>query len=321
MHEPTSRAFDPRAGRLLDEPARFGRPRGDDAPVLVAHSAPMMVLVRTLERLAPRARASLVTGPPGSGKAAVASLAFRMGPARAGAQVMLARDAGADDLARLKAAIASSAALTVVVPELTDLGADAQMVLLAALETVEHAAGGEGVHVIARTGAEADEAVGRGGVRADLFYRLSAVRYAVPSLDRRADDLDDLALAGLRAACRRLGVAEKVLTTAALEVLHGRTWPGNVRQLHNVMARAAALTDDHAIGAQTIYEACEPERERDVRDSAAGLVRRRRASAPGARGRVLAALDGVDGNKSAAAARLGISRRSLYRLLEQLGDD
>lgn len=320
MHEPTPRAFDPRAGRLLDEPDRFGRPRGDEPPILVAHSASMTGLLRTLERLAPSARATLVTGPSGSGKSAVAALAQRLGPARAGAQVVLARDTADDDAARLRASAVSTAPVTYVVPELTDLSGEIQMLLLAAIEAHEESARGEGVHVIACTGADPDEAVGHGRIRADLFYRLAAVRYLVPSLDRRADDIEDLAAAGLRTACRRLDVPEKVLTTAALDVLRERAWPGNVRQLHNVVARAAALTDDHAIGAQAIYEACAPERGGEGREIAVGLVRRRRNPAPGARGRVLAALDGVDGNKSAAAARLGISRRSLYRLLEQLGE-
>lgn len=322
MHEPTPRALDPRAGRLLADPSRFGRPRGDEPTILVAHSAPMAALLRMVERLAPTARTTLVSGPSGSGKSAIAAVALRLGPARGGAQMTLTREGATDDEARLRAAASSAAPLTVIVPELTDVSADLQLVLLGAIEAHEHARPGEGVHVVAQTSADPEEAVDCGRLRADLFYRVSAVRYVVPPLDRRPDDIEDLAVAGLRAACRQLGTAEKVLTVAALDVLRARVWPGNVRQLHNVVARAAALTDDHAIGAQTMYEACEPERGSDGRGGAGTIVRRRRTPAPAAaRGRILAALDGVDGNKSAAAARLGISRRSLYRLLEQLEEE
>lgn len=318
MHEPTPRALDPRAGRLLADPSRFGRPRGDEPTILVAHSAPMTALLRTVERLAPVARTTLVTGPSGSGKSAIAALAQRLGPAQGGAQLTLTRADDADDEARLRAAATSAAPITVMVPELTDLSAELQAALLGAIDAHEHGRPGEGVHVIAQTSADPEEAIERGRLRADLFYRVSAVRYIVPPLDRRTDDIEDLAVAGLRAACRQTSAGEKVLTVAALDVLRSRPWPGNVRQLHNVVARAAALTDDRAIGAQTMYEACEPERGSDGRGDVRTIVRRRRSAAPGARGRILAALDGVDGNKSAAAARLGISRRSLYRLLEQL---
>lgn len=320
MHEPTPRALDPRAGRLLADPSRFGRPRGDEPTILVAHSAPMAALLRMVERLAPTARTTLVTGPSGSGKSAIAALAQRLGPARGGAQLTLGRDGDVEDASRLRAAAASPAPLTVMVPELTDLSPEVQIALLAATEAHEAAPPGEGVHVIAQTSADPDDSVDRGRLRADLFYRVSGVRYSVPPLDRRSDDIEDLAVAGLRTACRQLGTGEKTLTVAALEVLRARTWPGNVRQLHNVVARAAALTDDRAIGAQTMYEACEPERGDEGRGGMGTIARRRRTPGPGARGRVLAALDGVDGNKSAAAARLGISRRSLYRLLEQLGE-
>lgn len=317
MPEPTSRLPDARPGRVLADPGRFGRPRGEDTTILVAHSATMAALLRTLERLAPTARATLVTGPPGSGKTTVAALAQRLGPARTGAQVTLTKHEDADELARFRALASTSTPVTCFVPELLDLGVDAQGWLLAGLVAHEYAAPGEGLHVIACTTADVDDLLDRGRVRADLYYRLGAVRYCVPPLDLRSDDVAELASAGLRSACRRLGVAEKTLTTAAIDVLRGRHWPGNVRQLHNVVTRAAALSDDSAIGGQTMFEACEPERQRE---GSPMIARRRKAAPPESRGRVMAALEGVEGNKSAAAARLGISRRSLYRLLDQLGE-
>lgn len=303
-------------GRLLDGQTSFGRPRDDRGfHGMLGTSAEMQAIVRTVERLAPHARATLITGAPGTGKSLLAGIVHRLGPCRGGLQL---RWLGADDAAERDvlrdAARGARTAVTCFVPEVCDLSADRQAELLRAMTASADLPIGEGLHVIAATTHHPPAEIAAGRLRADLFYRLAAVHLQLPGLEARTGDLPELAAALLRDACRRLKVIDKSLAGAAVRVLEERMWHGHVRELQNVLLRAAALTDDAVIGAQTIREACGP-----VMAPAPGTGRRRGSDATDAeRARVGAALAACGGNKSAAAVQLGVSRRALYRLLDRL---
>ena len=204
--------------------------------------------------------------------------------------------------------------VTCFVPELRDLSMDQQAALVRALIMSADFPPGDGLHVIAGTSVEPGELIARGAVRADLVYRLGAVRFHVPSLHERRDDVVGLATTLLRDACRRLRLVDKSWSSAALALLENRRWPGNVRELRNVVLRAAALSDDAVIAVHTLREACGPDLERRA-DGGAGV----RDVDEGERLRVMAALAAAGGNKSAAAVTLGVSRRAFYRLLDRLG--
>ena len=320
MSDATARPLDdPPSGRILDAQASFGRAR-DDWRVfhgLLGQSAVMQALFRTVERLAPHARATLITGATGSGKATLAGVVHRLGPCRGGVQVTLlgADDAGEHECLR-EAARGARTPITCFVPELRDLSADEQATLARAVAASADLPLGDGLHVVAGTSIDPADLIARGHVRADLVYRLGVVRLHVPSLAERRDDIAGLATVLLRDACRRLRLIDKTWSSAAVALLEERRWPGNVRELRHVVMRAAALSDDTVIAPHTVRDACGPDLERtnDLRARAP-----ERVVDEGERLRVRAALAAAGGNKSAAAVTLGVSRRAFYRMLDRLG--
>lgn len=319
MSDATARPLDPPpGGRLLDAQASFGRTRDDVRGFygMLGESDAMRVVFHAVDRLAPHARATLITGAAGTGKSLLAGVAHRLGPCRGGAQVRLL---GADDASEREqlreAARGSRTAVTCFVPELADLSPDRQAELVRALTATADLPAGEGLHVIAATSRHTPTELASGRLRADLYFRLAVVHYHLPGLELRRDDIALLAPALLRDACRRLKTLDRTLASAALRVLEEQPWTGHVRELANVLLRAAALADDAVIGAQTIREACGPviEHTTPLRGERKG-----HGLAPSDRARVEAALAAASGNKSAAAAHLGVSRRAFYRLLERL---
>lgn len=312
---------DSSAGRVLDAQTSFGRARdgGRNFHGMLGQSAVMQTLFHAVERLAPHARATLITGETGAGKATLAAVMHRLGPCRGGAQVTLlgAQDSAEREYLR-EAARGVRGAVTCFVPEVRDLAADEQTALVRALTASADLPSGEGLHVIAGTSDDTEVLIARGEVRADLVYRLGGVRLHLPSLEERRDDIAGLATALLRDACRRLRLTERTWSGAGLALLEERRWPGNVRELRHVVMRAAALSDDVVIAAHTVREAC------GVGPGTGGGAGRAggaggSAVAQAERLRVRAALAAVRGNKSAAAAALGVSRRAFYRMLERLG--
>jgi DNA-binding NtrC family response regulator len=134
---------------------------------------------------------------------------------------------------------------TLFLDEIGDLPADAQIKLLRVLQTGEvwplgavsarHAS----VRMIAATNRRLSDDVAQGRFREDLFYRLAMVPVSLPPLRERLDDLAALAEHLLCRIARQLGLAALAIDEPALALLASYDWPGNVRQLHNVLFRAA----------------------------------------------------------------------------------
>ncbi|MEZ5419656.1 MAG: sigma 54-interacting transcriptional regulator [Vicinamibacterales bacterium] len=319
MSDATARSLDLLSpGRVLDAQTSFGRTRDDRTfHGLVGPGPAMQAVFRLVERLAPLARTTLITGATGAGKSALAAVAHRVGPCRGGAQVRVGMDEAQERECLRDGARGSRVPITCFIRELADLPADRQVELVHAIAASEELPPGEGLHVIAATVHPPPSDRLPGPVRADLYHRVAAVHYHLPPLDERRDDIPELAATLLRDGCRRLKVLDKILSAAALQALLERHWAGNVRELQQALLRAVALTDGGVIGGQTMREACGPERTASPWSPPARAARRAQAD-PGMQGRVRDALAAVGGNKSAAATRLGVSRRALYRMLERL---
>ncbi len=291
---------------------------------LVGHTPAMLQLFAAVDRFAPHARATLVTGETGTGKAAVARTLYRLGPRRGGAFVPVScANAAADDTPWVnRVAGGDDADMTLFFADVADLPPSEQTRLAQLLSGGDAAARRTAdVHVIAATAHDLPAAIAAGRFRPDLYYRLGVFTLHVPPLRERLDDLPDLAALFLRDITARLQVRVHGLTAAAVRVLQSQPWPGNLRELHNVLERAAVLTDDDRVGEGPVRQAL----------SAAGATTHAE-TAPGTpaieaparlddaqRAHVRSVLHGVHGNKTRAAARLGISRRALYRLLDRLG--
>ena len=100
------------------------------------------------------------------------------------------------------------------------------------------------VRIIAATSRDLQAMVAAGGFRADLYYRLNVLPIRLPALRDRIDDLDALAEALADDIARRSGLPHKGLSPQALDHLAARPWPGNIRELRNVLEQATLMTDD-----------------------------------------------------------------------------
>jgi transcriptional regulator with GAF, ATPase, and Fis domain len=142
---------------------------------------------------------------------------------------------------------------TLFLDEVGDLQADMQSRLLRALEQGEiERVGGErviqvDVRLIAATNRDLSAAVASGDFRADLFYRLDVFPIVLPPLRERIGDIPLLAKHCLKLLAKRLGQQPKVLSKESMRLLEQYSWPGNIRELHNVLERASVLATGRVV--------------------------------------------------------------------------
>ncbi|MEJ2589182.1 MAG: sigma-54 dependent transcriptional regulator [Deltaproteobacteria bacterium] len=181
---------------------------------------------------------------------------------------------------------------------------------------------GVDVRIVAATNRRLEEAVSKGTFREDLYYRLNVVTLHVPPLRDRIDDIPRLAKHFLDRYAERNQKPLKGFDPRAMDMLLKYTWPGNVRELENAVERAVILVPGDYITPKelplSITEAY------PLKDELPQVT----PAAPDANGLSLEALEkqailntlaAEDGNKSEAARKLGITRRTLYKKLEKYG--
>src|ERR671933_1059297 len=150
---------------------------------------------------------------------------------------------------------------TLVLDEIAHLSWDAQAKLLRVIERreFERLGGRRTVRVDARlialTNVDLDDAVRRKAFREDLFYRLNVVRIHVPPLRERREDVAPLAEKFLAAYAAKHGRAARRFDAGALAALGAYDFPGNVRELANVVERAVIVSDGREVGAKDLPEA------------------------------------------------------------------
>jgi DNA-binding NtrC family response regulator len=177
------------------------------------------------------------------------------------------------------------------------------------------------VRVVAATNQELETAVAEGRFRSDLYHRLSQITLKVPPLRKRAEDIVPLAQYFLAQHGDRLRFSE-----AALDTLVAHPWPGNIRELRNVVTKAAVLSQQDLLGPEDLLLATAVVAGAVVPSSnghasgfgaAAAGIGMGGASLDGMERRmILEALQATGGHQQKAAARLGISRRTLSRKLK-----
>lgn len=167
------------------------------------------------------------------------------------------------------------------------------------------------VRIVCATNADLPAMVAAHTFREDLFYRINLVTVHMPPLRNRGGDIDLLAQHFLRQMAAQLKVkVSPQITPDGLEWLRTRTFPGNVRQLKNIMERAALLNPGANITAKMLGH--EEDTNIELSAQMATLDQLERS-------RIEQALRDSAGNISAAAAALGISRPALYRRMEKYG--
>jgi len=172
------------------------------------------------------------------------------------------------------------------------------------------------VRVIAATNRDLEAAMRNGRFREDLYYRLNVVGVHLPPLRDRQEDVLPLCEHFLARAEERTGREVKPMSSAAIKMLLAYPWPGNVRELENVVERAVALSTDIEIMPEDLPPAL---RDRRSTDPMSGALARRLTLDEVEREYILQVLQVEGGNKTRAAARLGLDRKTLYRKLEEYG--
>jgi len=231
---------------------------------------------------------------------------------------------------------------TIFLDEVSEMSPDTQVKLLRVLQDGEVQPLGArlpvhvDVRIIAATNKVLEEEVQAGRFREDLYYRLNVMHVAVPPLRQRTSDIPALARHLLARLASQQGIRSLGVTSEALALLMQHSWPGNVRQLQNVLFRAAILCEGDAltpqdfpqISAQIAARGAEkvdtPER-RDRGESGAitlfeqnGHIRQLSEIEADV---IRLAIGHYRGRMTEVARRLGIGRSTLYRKLSELGID
>ena len=179
------------------------------------------------------------------------------------------------------------------------------------------------VRFVSATHRDLSEDVKAGRFRADLYFRLNGITLVVPPLRERRDEIDLLAKRFAAETCKAANLPEPTLAPATISALRRYEWPGNIRELRNVMERAVLLSVD-GIVLPTHLGLPESPDAQDTPDSdpfstASSGEPVASAEAAAERDRILQALWKNGGNQSVTAKQLGISRRTLLKKLDKYG--
>ena len=300
---------------------------------LITRDPGMLRICQQVERLAPTAATVLLEGESGTGKEVLARALHELSPRRdkrfvaincaAIPEALLESELFGHEKGAFTGAVKQTPGKievadggTLFLDEIGDLPAELQSKLLRFLQErkIERIGGRSeisvDVRVVCATHRNLRELIAQGTFREDLFYRLSEIVITIPPLRERAGDAALLAHALVQRFARQGGRKRLALSDDALDAIARHRWPGNVRELENCIKRAVIMADGNAITAADLglQPTDEPQtfNLRQVREEAE-------------RQAVLRVMSRVEGNIARAAELLGISRPTLYDLLNRFG--
>jgi DNA-binding NtrC family response regulator len=324
------------------EPLRMARGQPDPHGALVGRSPAFQRMLALVARVAPSRASVLLLGESGTGKELVARAVHEASP-RADkpfvavdcsslTETLFESELFGHERGAFTGATSSKPGLveaasggTLFLDEVGDIPLPMQVKLLRLLETGTYRRVGStelrhaDIRVVSATHRDLEQMIGDGRFREDLYYRLCTFPITLPPLREREGDIDLLAPALLDrvAAPRRLRLSPK-----ALALLQAQPYPGNVRELRNLLERAALLCDGDTAEVSHIEEALatgrmprQPAPPMSAATAPAPAITDLRALE---REALRALLASHTGSRAELAARLGISERSLYRKLKAL---
>jgi DNA-binding NtrC family response regulator len=303
---------------------------------IVARSVAMRDVVTMVERVAASSATVLITGESGTGKELVAR-AIHYNSARKSAPFVAVNVAavpealieselfghkkGAFTDARMDRVglFVEASGGTLFLDEIGELALPLQAKLLRVIQEQEVRPLGAtktqsiDVRVVAATNRKLETMITEGTFREDLYYRLNVIGVDLPPLRTRPDDIMPLAEHMLAQMARKTGRSLR-LSAEAQELLLSYPWPGNVRELMNVLERGSALCQGQLIAEDDLPPSV---RERRTTDFLSAAVSRRMTLADLERDFIERVVADEAGNKSRAASRLGLDRKTLYRKLDE----
>jgi DNA-binding NtrC family response regulator len=313
---------------------------------IVGTSGRMNSIFQMMDRVAAVDGTVLVTGESGTGKELVARAIHYAGPRKDGPFVVVNCGAIPRDLIESEFFGHSKGAFTdartettgkfelahkgtIFLDEIGELPLDAQVKLLRAIGEREIVkVGGTktipvDVRVIVATNKDLDEEIRKGAFREDLYFRLAVLSLRLPPLRERVEDIPLLAEHFLKKYGPELKKRFEGLTPSALDALLDYPWPGNVRELENVVYEAMVYAEGPVVDAPLFparilargrrAAAEEPPPGRTLREAAQS------ASENTEKALIEKALREAGGNRTEAARRLGVSRRTLFNKMKALG--
>jgi two-component system, NtrC family, response regulator PilR len=310
-------------------------------PRLLGTSAAMQHLREMIARVARSQAPVHIFGESGTGKELVAKLIHESGPRRDGPFVPVncgaiptelmeselfghKRGSFTGAVSDKQGLIQSAEGGTLFLDEIADLPLHMQVKLLRVIQEKSVRPIGEqkevaiDVRILSATHRILSQLVADGRFREDLFYRVNVIEIRVPSLRERLEDVQELAESVLRRLGRRMKIAPPIIGSDALAALGVYGFPGNVRELENILERAITLSTGGEVRASDIQ----------LRPTVAGALASANAPSGGALGdhleviereAILKALEQTRYNKTAAAKVLGMSFRALRYRIKKLG--
>ncbi len=313
--------------RQLDE--KFGLEN------MIGSSVAMKRVFDKVRRAAPSSATVLLQGPNGTGKDLVAHALHNLSPRSKGPFIAVNCGAIAENLIESElfghekgsfsgaisqhiGAFEAANHGTIFLDEIGELPMPMQVKLLRVLENRSFMRVGGSktvdvdIRVVAATNRDLKALVEKGLFREDLFYRLNVVDIYLPALKDRREDIPLLAAKFIRELSEKNGRAINGITPAAMKLLEAYDWPGNVRELRNTIEKMVVL----AVADTTLDVADVPE---ELQAPAAASTKLSAAVTlmENEKAQILAVLQECNGNRSEAARRLGIARRTLYRKLDE----
>jgi two-component system nitrogen regulation response regulator NtrX len=312
---------------------------------LLGQSAAINLVRQTIDKVAPTGSRVLITGPAGSGKEIVARLLHARsrradGPFIALNAAMLDPDRveaelfgieGAGDTAPRVGVFEQAHGGTLFLDEVADMPIETQGRIVRVLvdQTFERVGGSTrvqvDVRVISSSSRDLRAEIDARRFREDLFHRLNVVPVRVPGLAERRDDIPALAAYFMAHLSQTSGLAERRIGDDAMAALQSHDWPGNVRQLRNIVERMLILASDDvqaAITADMLPPEVGMSQPNVMRDGAREHVMSlplRDAREVFERDYLLAQVTRFGGNISRTAAFVGMERSALHRKLKSLG--